>query len=135
RSRYLSALSRAAGLPLGTLCFSAYRIETVSRRPPEAPPEPAEGVVELVDDTFLQRDDGVVGDVDRLRADLRAALGDIAEPDARLLLQVRTTRFDVERVHLEPRQADEEAGTGEAVLAVMVAQHVAHVLAEETLDA
>src|SRR5207247_2098613 len=134
-SRYLSAFSSAAGMPLGTMCFSAYRIETVSRRPPEAPPEPAEGVVELVDDAFLQRNDGVIGDVDRLGADLRAALGDVAEPDARLLLQVRATRFDVERVHLEARQADEEARTREAVLAVVVAQHVAHVLAEETLDA
>src|SRR2546427_12703625 len=103
--------------------------------PREPAPDAANRVVKVVHHALLQRDDGVVGDVDRLGADLRAALGDVAEPDARLLLQVRTTRFDVERVHLEPRQADEEAGTGEAVLAVMVAQHVAHVLAAGTLDA
>src|SRR5437867_7131874 len=106
-----------------------------SGRAPEPAPEAAQGVVEVVHDAFLQRDDGIVGDVDRLRADLRAALRDVAEADPGLLPEVSGARGDVERVHLEARQADEEAGAREVILLVVVPEHVTDVLAEEALDA
>ena len=77
----------------------------------------------------------VVGDVDVLRADLRAALGDVAVADVVLLLQIRNTVLDVERVHLERGRVDEEARPDELVVLGVIAQHVADVLAEEALDA
>src|SRR5690242_11668272 len=43
--------------------------------------ELANRVEELVDDALLQRDDGVVGNRDVFRTDLRAALGDVAVAD------------------------------------------------------
>src|SRR6266566_7410244 len=103
--------------------------------PREPAPDAANRVVEVVHHALLQRDDGVVGDVDRLGADLRTALGDVAVADAGLVLQVAAARGDIERVHLEARDTHQEARAGEGVRALVVAQHVAHVLAEEALDA
>src|SRR5262249_45342350 len=95
----------------------------------------ADRIVEVVHHAFLQRDDGVVGDVDRLGTDLRAALGDVAVPDPGRLLEVTRARRDVEGMHLQAGHADEETWAGEAVLLLVVAQHVADVLTEEALDA
>src|SRR5882762_5251978 len=64
-------------------------------------PEPAEGIVEVVDDAFLERDDGVVGDGDVLGTDLGAALGDVAIADAVRLFQLGDTVLGIERMHLE----------------------------------
>src|SRR5438552_13920959 len=96
--------------------------------PREPAPDAANRVVEVVHHALLQRDDGVVGDVDRLGTDLRAALGDVAVPDAGRLLEVARARRDIERMHLEAGDADQEAGAGEAVLLLVVAQHVTDVL-------
>src|SRR5512144_805377 len=76
--------------------------------------------VEAVGHPLLQRDDAVVGDVDVLGADLGAALGDVAEPDARLLADELGPVAGVERVHLEPRDLDEEPRAGEMLLVVLV---------------
>src|SRR5438034_83082 len=103
--------------------------------PRDPAPHAPHRVVEVVHHALLQRDDGVVRDVDRLGADLGAALGDVAVADAGLLLQVAAARGGVERVHLEARDAYQEARAGEGVRALVIAQHVAHVLAEEALDA
>ena len=52
------------------------------------------------------------------------------------VLQLAGTRSrGVERVHLERRRVDEEARPDELLVHVVVAQHVANVLAEEALDA
>src|SRR5271170_5503920 len=63
----------------------------VSRRAAALLEDPAEQahhrIVVGVGDALLERDDGVVGDLDVLRADLGAALGDVAEADAALLLE------------------------------------------------
>ena len=47
----------------------------------------------------------------------------------------RDAVLGVERVHLERRRVHEEARADELVVLVVVAQHVADVLAEEALDA
>src|SRR5207248_3585465 len=105
---------------------------------PEDPPaQPHDRVVPPVHDAFLHRDDAVIGDLDVLRAHLGAALRDVAVPDAlfpdRLLLAVGT---GVERVHVELGRPDEEPRAGEGRLVVLVvADDMAHVLAEEALDA
>src|SRR3984893_5268668 len=92
--------------------------------------------VVAVGHALLQRDDAVVGDVDVLRADLGAALGDVAEPDARVVAQEPGAIHGVERVHLERGGLDEEARAREGLLLLLVvADHVADVLAQEALDA
>src|SRR5262249_45178225 len=98
--------------------------------------EPQDRVVVPVDHALLERDDAVVGDVDVLRADLGAALGDVAEADPGHVADHLPTVEGVQRVHLQFGQPDEEAGAGEALLLlVVVPDDVADVLAEEALDA
>ena len=94
-----------------------------------------DGVVEPIDHPLLQRDDRIVGDVDVLRAHLRAALRDVAVAEAVRVLQITQPVACVERVHLERGRVHEEPRADELVVLPVIAQHVAHVLAEEALDA
>src|SRR5215467_2339899 len=84
---------------------------------------------------LLERDDGVVGDVDVLGAHLLAAFGDVAEAGAGIALEQRPAVEHVARMHLQAGDPDHEARTVVLLLPIMVAQHVAHVLAKEALDA
>src|SRR5438094_2427295 len=85
---------------------------------------------------LLERDDRVVGDVDIFRADLSAALGDVAVAEPVLRADEIDAFVCVERMHLERRESDEHPRAGEASLVVLVvADDVAHVLAEEAFDA
>jgi hypothetical protein len=96
----------------------------------------ADGIVVLVGDALLQGDDRVVGDVDAFRADLGAALGDVAVAEAELLEGEPPAVQGVERMHLELGQAHDEARAGEVGLVLLVfADDVADVLAEEAFDA
>src|SRR5262245_5005708 len=92
-------------------------------------------IVEPIDDALFERDDAIVGDLDLLRANLGAALGDVAVADAVGSAQVGEPVGGVERVHLELRVVDEKARPGELGVLLMVAEHVANVLAQEALDA
>src|SRR2546421_3455991 len=84
---------------------------------------------------LLERDDGVVGDVDVLRADLLAALGDIAHRGPALAVQQAGAVEGVFGVHLQGRDAHHVARPVVLRLFTVVAEHVADVLAEEALDA
>src|SRR5215831_328983 len=102
----------------------------------DLPGEPDDRVVLLRHQPFLEGDDGVVGDVDVLGADLGAALGDVAEAEPGLGLGQLQTIVGVERMHLELGNAHEEAGSCEAALVLrMITDDVTHVLTEEALDA
>ena len=92
-------------------------------------------IIEFIHYPLLERNDGVVGDVDVFRAYFSAALGDVAEADAELVLQHLCARDAVERMHLERGRADEEARSAKLFLLVVIAQDVADILAEEALDA
>ena len=92
-------------------------------------------IVEPIDDALLERDDRVVGDRDVLGAHLRAAVRDVAVPDAVLVFQRLEPVLGVERVHLERRGVDEEARPDELGVQRVIAQDVADVLAQEALDA
>src|SRR5579875_865048 len=92
-------------------------------------------IVKLIDHALLQRNDRVVGYVNLLRADLGAALGNVAEAQPSVILEELCPVERIERVHLQPGHAHEEAGAGENILAIVIPQHVADVLAEEALDA
>ena len=74
--------------------------------------------------------------MDALRAHLAAALGDVAVAQAEVLLRGVPPVDDVERVHVQLGQPDEEPRPGEGRLVLLVVtDDVAGVLAEEALDA
>src|SRR5262245_56969136 len=101
----------------------------------DLPGEPDDRVVLLRHQPFLEGNDGVVGDVDVLRAHVGAALGDVAVSEPGLGLRQLQAVVDVERVHLELGNAHEEAGPRAAAHALRrIADDVAHVLAEEAPD-
>ena len=52
-----------------------------------------------------------------------------------LLLQFRDAIGGIERVHLERGRVGQKSRTDELVMQLVVAQDVAHILAEKTLDA
>src|SRR5664279_3958191 len=74
--------------------------------------EPGDRIVLPVDDSLLQRDERIVGDLDVFGADLRAALGDIAQPEAVVVLRDLLAIEGVERVHVQFGGAHEKARTG-----------------------
>src|SRR5258708_38423131 len=59
-------------------------------------------IEDVVHHALLERDDGIVGDRDPLRADLGAALGDVAKTDS-LLPEVAGARSEERRVGKECR--------------------------------
>src|SRR3990170_2991703 len=120
------ARSRSPGLPcsLGSPSAAPRRLAPLGGSPyplgsPSAAPrpsshsdlaqEPDDGIVVFGDDALLERDDGVVRDVDMLGADLGAALRDVAETQARLDPGQLLAVVGVQRVHLQLRQPHEEA--------------------------
>src|SRR5438045_1052053 len=105
----------------------------MSWRPPKHAQQFSQRIVELVDDAFFERDDGVVGDRDALRAHLRAAFRDVAVPDALRVLERGAAVLDVERMHLERRRVHEVSRTDELLMEPVFTQHMADVLAEEAL--
>src|SRR6202051_2607653 len=96
---------------------------------------PAHRVPVLVGDALLERDDGVVGDVDVFRTDLRAALGDVAVGETTLLARLLGAVKHILGLHLEAGHAYEEARPVETVEEAVGAVDVAHVLAQVALDA
>src|ERR1035437_4927703 len=104
---------------------------------PDLRPQPNQRVVLLVHDSFLHGNDGVVGDLDVLGADLSGALGDVAQADPLLVPGEHGTIWvAVQRVHGELGCPDQEPRPREGLLVVVViANHVTDVLAKEALDA
>src|SRR5580692_8783249 len=98
--------------------------------------QPHQGIVLAADNALLQRDQGVVGDLDILRADLGAALGDVAVAKPEVILGDFAPVSSVRRMHLQFGDAHEEARPGEVVLVLgVITDHVAGVLAQVALDA
>src|SRR5579885_2514644 len=97
--------------------------------------QPSQRIVILIDHPLFERNNRVVSDVNLFRTNLAAALGDVAIAYAALFPEVLQTVSAVERMHLKPRDADEETRAGEIRFLVMVAQHVADVLAQEAFNA
>src|SRR5579859_3126110 len=102
---------------------------------PQRPPDGSKRVEVHVVHALLERDDCVVGAVDVLGAHLLAALGDVAVADAGMSLQQRPAVEHVAWVHLQARDPDHEPRPVVLLLAVVVAQDVADVLAQKALDA
>src|SRR5690349_15034357 len=92
KSRYRSALARARGTASGerlfnSNCMATSKCRNASIRTAEHPEHLRDGVVELIDDALLQRNDRVVGDRDALGAYLGATLRDVAVPNAVVIAQ------------------------------------------------
>src|SRR5438552_14875372 len=89
----------------------------------------------MVHHALLEWNDRVVGYRDVLRADLGAALRNVAITDAVRLLQFPGAIFHVQWVHLQRGGVNQKARPDELVVLLMLAQHVADILAEETFYA
>src|SRR3989475_5560418 len=85
----------------------------------ELPEQPDDGIV-VVGHPLLERDDPVVGDVDVLGTYFGAALRDVAQAHAGLLLHELGAIASIERVHVEAGELDEEARPREALLFLLV---------------
>src|SRR5438874_3597809 len=94
-----------------------------------------ERVIEFIHDALFERDNGIVRDANLFRADLGAALCDVAQADAQFLAEQPSARCAVHGVHLQTRDAHKKARPRELFLLVVLAQNVANVLAEKTFDA
>src|SRR5580658_2046758 len=101
---------------------------------PQHPGKSFQRVVEFVDHSLLERDDSVIGDRDALRADLGAAFGYVAIADALGVLQIAEAILGVERMHLQRGGIHEQPRADELLLQVMIADHMADVLAQEAFD-
>src|ERR1700730_10903056 len=103
--------------------------------PSNLPHQHEHGIVEFVNHTLLQWNDRIVRDVDLLGANLGAALGNVAEADAELILKQPRARFRVEGMHFERRNADEKPRSPELLHLLVIAENVAHILAQEAFNA
>src|SRR5262249_55960351 len=107
--------------------------------------EPKERIVKPIHHAFFQRNDAVVRDVDMFRPTPGATFGDVAWADVERVLEEAEPVHGVERMHIQARDADQEArpakrfpsGSRGARFAfhLVLAEHVADVLAKEALDA
>src|SRR6059058_3245824 len=94
-----------------------------------------QGIVKLVHYALLERDDGVVRNVDLFGTNLRAALRDITIAQAKLILEQPRAAESVQRMHFQSRDANEETRAGELFLLVVFAKNVTNVLAQKAFDA
>src|SRR5438094_564422 len=102
----------------------------------ELTPHPREWVVVFGYHPLLERNNGVVGDLDLLRTHLGTTLGDVAHADPCAGLEQLQPIVGVERMHLQRGQPDKKTRAGKTgFVALVVANDVAHVLTQEALDA
>src|ERR1700733_2131728 len=129
----------ASGIPAVEIRLSLYSMAIPSTldflRAANLADKHEQRIVELIHDPLLQRNDGVVGDMDIFGTDLSAALGDVTEADAQLFLQQTCAGGAVERMHLKRSGAYEEPRAAKLLLLAVVAQDEADILAEEALNA
>src|SRR6476469_6916149 len=97
-------------------------------------PDPAQRIVMIIYDPFLQRNNSVVGNVNILGANLRATLRDVAVTNPVRGSQLLEPILGVERMHLQRRGINQKTRPDELIVLPVVAQHVANVLAEEAFD-
>src|SRR3982750_1844011 len=81
--------------------------------------EPPHWIVMVVDHALLQRNDSVIRNMDILRTNLCAALGNRAETDRQFLFQQLSSRQTIKRMHLQPGDANEETRTAKLSLLVV----------------
>jgi hypothetical protein len=89
----------------------------------------------LVHYPFFEWNYCVICNCDTFWAHVRAALRDVAVAYAMVVSKVFQSALVIERVHLERRAINEQAGPNEMVVQRVLAQDMADILAEKTFDA
>src|SRR5579872_7001223 len=102
---------------------------------PDFPRDPNQRIVIPIHNALLQRNNRVVRNVNLFGTDFRAAFRDVAVSKPKLFFQQRHAIAIVERMHFQSRDANEKSRPAKLRLLIVVAQNVANVLAQETLDA
>src|SRR6266542_3568746 len=97
--------------------------------------KPTHRIVKVIHDSLFQGNDGVVGDVNVFGTDFGAAFGYVAESDAEFVFQQFSARQIVERMHFQAGDAHEEARAAELLNLLVIAQHMADILAKKALNA
>src|SRR5207247_8661251 len=97
-------------------------------------PDPTKRIVKVVHYAFLQRDNSVIGDLNAFGANLRATFCDIAIADPLLVSQFIDTILGIERMHLERSDVNQKARPNKLFVHLVVAQHMADVLAKKAFD-
>src|ERR1700716_3676084 len=90
--------------------------------------DPHDRVVSLRDNTLFERNDRIVSDLYALGAHVAATLGDIAHPQAHLILQYVEPVVGVEGMHLQLGVPDEHPRTSKLRhVLLVVPDHMANV--------
>src|SRR5437773_12276394 len=87
-----------------------------------------ERVIEFIHDALFERDNGIVRDANLFRADLGAALCDVALADAQFLAEQPSARCAVHGVHIQTRDAQQKARPSVLIILVVLALTVAYFL-------
>ena len=88
-----------------------------------------------IDHALFERNDRIVRDGDVFRAYLRTALCNVAISNSVRFFQFIDSIRRIERVQLQCGDIDKKPWTDELFMHSVIAEDVAHVLAQETLDA
>src|SRR5260370_9537677 len=133
--RYRMAFSSAAGIASGPESDLSSNMVLHFQQLPHSFPQATQRIIKLIDDPLLQRNDCVVSDGDVFWTNFGAAFGNVAVANPVDPLQVLQPVLRIQRMHLQCRHIDKISRADEFFVFVMVAQDVANILAEETLDA
>src|SRR6266545_2701392 len=98
-------------------------------------PDPTKGIIKVVHYAFLQRNNSVIGNLNAFRANLCAAFGDVAIADPLFVSQLLGTIRRIERMHLQRSDMDQKPRPNESLVHLVIAQHVADILAKKAFDA
>lgn len=115
---------RRGGIRCPTPAGAEYQLDQLDNR-----------IVKLVDDTFFERNDGIIRDRNLFWANLGTAFRDVAIADVELAFEGGDAIGSVEGVHLQSGSVDQKSRPDEFLMFVMFAQDMADILAEKTLDA
>src|SRR5882762_11075624 len=96
---------------------------------------PEQRVVELVHHPLLQRNDGVIRNMDIFRTNLCATFRYVAQSDAQLILQQLRSGNAVHRMHFQSRHAHKKSWPAKLLVLIVISQHMANILAKKTLNA
>ncbi len=103
--------------------------------PLQPAPDPTKRIVKVVHYAFLQRNNSVIGDLNAFGANLCATFCDIAVTDPLRISQFLNAILGIERVHLQRSDVDQKPRSNESLVHLVIAQHVADILAKKTFDA
>jgi len=98
-------------------------------------PKPAERIVKIVHHPLLQRNDSVVGNLNALGTNLGAAFRNVTVTNSMRVPQLLDAILGIERMHFQRGHVDQKSRADEFVVHLMIAQHVANILAKKTFDA